>query len=989
MILIGTQDSGLVRLDPRTERFEVIYPLNRERKSVSNYNATCIVSDADHNLWAGSLDGGLMYYESTTDKWTYEQIYASPDEKQKVRIRDLQCLGGFLWIATQNHGLLKYLPGVGVVELNHDVANEPDFNYPKSLIVLEKADSTHLWLGTAVDYLFKYNIITGYLQHIVHPAREYGHSFYAITNLLMQGNDSLWIATMGGGLHLLNIKTNTSTLFSCQEFDGSINYNSLVSVYLDNQQVLWVGTNGKGVNYWFPGTSKFNIFSSAKSAQYNLDFQSVRAIFENNNEVFIGGYNGIDRINLSTGHCEYLIHGVPVYAFCYDDLHQQLLIGCEGSAFCVYDLNTGKITENNLWYETVKGEKQIMKFIYEITHYKDDLYLIGTNAGLCILNSSTLQIEDFYFIHPDSPGSFGWGEVKAILIDHQNRIWVGTSGLGFALFNPETGKFHSYLAGVDNKGLLSNQVLSFHDGGDDVLWIGTDRGLNRFNIADKSFDSFTTANGLPNDYVYGILEDESGLLWLSTNLGLCSLNPESGNIKVFSTHDGLLNNEFNTGAFYQAESGMMYFGGVEGVVSFLPSMVSMALPQLVPTISKVFAYNTELKLDTIIPYKKRLVIEPENAFLTFKISGLNYLYPEDNYYQYQIAELTDGWIDNGRNNSISLVDVKHGNYNFRIKVSTDNLNWIEMKPPLKLIIQPHFYETNFFRLSMLILFLAAVFVIFQIRVHFLKRQEKRLQAMVDTKTAALSRANDKLTDENIIRRETEDKLQVANTTKDKFFSIIAHDLRSPFNALLGFSDLLLTEWDGFDDLQKKDMILNIARSSKNTYNLLNNLLDWARIQKGTMKPNIQKIDIQELCPHILDEVKASAEIKSITIEMIPNGNPTVLADEFMLQTIFRNLISNAIKFTRQGGKIRFLVSKNEKYNICSIQDTGIGMDENTLKKLFSIENAGSTKGTNGENGTGLGLIISHEFINLMQGKIWAESTVGEGSTFYVQLPKAK
>jgi signal transduction histidine kinase len=261
--------------------------------------------------------------------------------------------------------------------------------------------------------------------------------------------------------------------------------------------------------------------------------------------------------------------------------------------------------------------------------------------------------------------------------------------------------------------------------------------------------------------------------------------------------------------------------------------------------------------------------------------------------------------------------------------------------------------------------------------------------MVDKQTAALRTANDELIDENLIRRETEDKLRLANTTKDKFFSIIAHDLKSPFNALLGFTDLLLTEWDDFEDAQKKDIILNIGQSSKNTYNLLNNLLDWARIQKGTMKPKIRQFAVQELFPQIRNVVQASAEIKNINLEMIADDSAQVLADEFMLLTVFRNLISNAIKFTPQGGEIILSVTKYEKHILCKVKDSGIGMNENTLKKLFSVENAGTTSGTNGEKGTGLGLIITREFIHLMHGKIWVESAVGEGSVFYVQLPMAE
>ena len=237
-------------------------------------------------------------------------------------------------------------------------------------------------------------------------------------------------------------------------------------------------------------------------------------------------------------------------------------------------------------------------------------------------------------------------------------------------------------------------------------------------------------------------------------------------------------------------------------------------------------------------------------------------------------------------------------------------------------------------------------------------------------------------------KKSQEDLKELNATKDKFFSIVAHDLKSPFQGLLGFSNLLAENYDELDDDEVKKISTNIYKSTKNLYELIDHLLSWSRLQSNRMECSIEKLELQTALLYVINLFTPNASGKFITIDDLISDDVLVLADERMLSSILENLISNAIKFTESGGKIT-ISSKtlNDFVEVC-ISDTGVGISKENLEKLFRIDYSHTSKGTEGEIGTGLGLILCHEMINKLGGDIWAVSEKGKGSSFYITLPKA-
>ncbi len=232
------------------------------------------------------------------------------------------------------------------------------------------------------------------------------------------------------------------------------------------------------------------------------------------------------------------------------------------------------------------------------------------------------------------------------------------------------------------------------------------------------------------------------------------------------------------------------------------------------------------------------------------------------------------------------------------------------------------------------------------------------------------------------------KLKELNDTKDKYFSIISHDLQGPFNTIIGFSDILLKEYNEYSDDERRKFIANINHSAVSMHKLLINLLTWARSQSGKIRVNPEKFSLHEVAQNVVDVLKTQAGIKSIDLANQVDVSCHVFADKSMTSTIIQNLTSNAVKFTGAGGCITINAMVSNNKTIVTISDTGIGIKKESLEKIFELDDTKKQYGTDNETGTGLGLVICKEFVEKMQENIWAESVVGKGTTFYFTLEKA-
>ena len=342
--------------------------------------------------------------------------------------------------------------------------------------------------------------------------------------------------------------------------------------------------------------------------------------------------------------------------------------------------------------------------------------------------------------------------------------------------------------------------------------------------------------------------------------------------------------------------------------------------------------------------------------------------PEKNRYAYKMENFDKEWIYPDQYSDVTYTNLNPGKYVFRVRGSNSDGLWNDAGTSIRLTILPPWWATLWFRLTFIILFLFIFFLFFISRERRLNNRRIQLEKLVEAKTI---------------------ELKELNASKDKFFSIIAHDLKNPFSTIIGFSELLREHLDKGIDTKPKEYARAIQSAALQTFRLLENLLEWAYTQRGKISFNPEKINLEDLIYEELEVLSETAASKGIELRCIipENLNMNIFADKNMIRTIIRNLISNAIKFTNRKGQVILNASTDDGIVKISVADNGIGMTPDTLSKLFKIDANLSTRGTEDEKGTGLGLCLCRDFVEKHHGKISVESTPGNGSIFRISLPR--
>jgi signal transduction histidine kinase len=510
---------------------------------------------------------------------------------------------------------------------------------------------------------------------------------------------------------------------------------------------------------------------------------------------------------------------------------------------------------------------------------------------------------------------------------------------------------------------------------------------------------------------------------------LAKFNPKTKEVIVFDHKDGLQNKILKSWAI-KTRDGEMFFGGSDGFNSFYPERIkynqNQNKPPVIITGLKIFnktvkineQFNNRILLANNISETRELMLTYKENYFTFEFIALDYTTPEKNNYAYMMEGFDDGWILCGTKREASYTNLDPGEYTFRVKASNNDGIWNEEGTSIKVVILPPWWETWWIRLIVSFAIISVLAYIYYSRVKHFKNQKILLEKLVAKKTSELQEMNTMLvkqakelnqtnslleerqeqieeqSEELLAQKEAlvkmNNELHDLNATKDKFFSIIAHDIKNPFNAILGFTELLEENFKEWTDEMKLEIITLVHKSSKNLFQLLENLLQWSRSQRGIIEFNPEKIDLKDTFHNMVELMKDTAETKNIELGFtLPENGLVVHADRQMLDTIMRNLISNAVKFTNTGGKVHCIAEINDGFVNIKVTDNGVGIRSEIKDKLFKIDSNYTTHGTENELGTGLGLILVKEFVEKHGGKIGVESEVGRGSEFHFTLPLAK
>lgn len=993
---IGTLGNNLCFLDPVSQQFfsyKALLKVNDPTKIGENIYSIAFDS-VKQLLYAGSNTGILQLdlKAGSMEFWSTQQIDFEGFESGNIHsllIEDQQ-----LWVGTDQCGLLHFDLETGIftpVRYDHKhLWKEAGLNKGVILDLIKDTNNT-IWVASFGDYVLKLDREKLELNRPNFETQNDRKSEEANNfSIALVGDTAIW-STTEFGFQIFDLKRKTvRNIYHSPDDSQGLIANGFKSIYADFHGGVWLGGNGYGVSYYFPYNKDFKHISYQPSASNGLTFKSIRSIYKDPGGIlYIGGYGGLNAFDANGNRkwtsnamaVGYLIHPDPVYP-------EVLWVGTEGDNLMLIDKNTGLSLPNNYKDIHLYPEKIHSINMMAILDKNTDELWIGTENSLNLLHKKTGEIS--HFIHnPADSFSIPNGSIRFLFTDSKNRTWLATLGGGLAYMQDNNMRFKTFCHQPGNRtSLSSNIVYHVFENKSGDIYIGTESGLDRFMEQSAGFENLNTSDGLANDVVYRIEEDELGRLWLSTNEGLSCFNPDAKTFRNYDSQDGLQGDEFNSGASFKDKAGNLYFGGINGVSMFnINKLRDNNIPPKVLFTSLLVGGNP-LLTDPPITCAKEINLDYNNQSFLLEFAALNYYKPQKNQYAYRIKEISKNWHSLGNKNSIELIRLGYGKFTIEVVGANNDSYWNTEPTSLIINITAPFWARHWFIALSIFIIILLFYSINLLRLRSLRLKKESLEKEISIRTEELLMTNDTLKQEVATRKKTEIELKEANHTKDKFFSIIAHDLKSPFNVLLGLSEILDQDFDGMRNEEKKEIVSALRKSSDELYRLLENLLSWARTQQGKLIMTPSKIKLSEIVDENILLLKNQAKVKNIDISSAINPDLSAMADHNAITTVIRNLLSNAIKFTNIGGEIHFTSTQSDKQVFIAVTDNGIGISEANMSKLFRIDEQFKQEGTMREKGTGLGLAICKELTEANKGTLTVKSTVGKGSTFTIALPKA-
>jgi len=934
--------------------------------------------DRHNRIWIGSVGYGLFAVDLNT-----QEIILSP-EKSKL----FSFSNRIFAIAEDENGDIWLGADKGVYIVKSDLSElfplSEDLEYPSVPIENIQKIEFHgedVWIGTDSQGLFRYNRNHHSVKMYQHEKRnQKSLSNNSIRAIMFDSEDLLWVGTQYGAVNYCQLNRTKKFLLLKNETGNpnALSYNTVTSIYKDSHNNLWIGTDGGGLDHYSSDLKKIRNYKYEPGSKFSINTNAVLAIDEDSKgRIWVGGYRmGLNVIDPITNKIKSYRHDPD---------------------------NENSISSDDVW-DIYINEKDIM--------------WIATNGGG--LNRYDINSGRFTHYKEGDDNSIVINWCIKIYPDRLGNLWIGTY-YGFSIFDPEKETFKNYVGENGTEGPSNNWIYGFAEDSLGNMWIGTANGLNYFQRKTGTFEVFDQKNGLPNEVINGILTDSHQNVWLSTNKGLAKFDPKKNKAWRYNRNDGLQGEQFIHGACFKSNEGEMFFGGVDGLNFFFPDSIGINLYEPPVHLTNLLLNFKETEIGGKNSPLKKSIGETETLTLThhqstfsLEYAALNYINPEKNQFAYRLEPYDDNWNYVGARREATYTNLDPGTYTFRVIASNNDGVWNDEGTSLTIRVLPVWWETLVFKILVIVLIILAALFIYMMRIRTLKMQKIYLEEEVENRTSIIKEKNSllreqatQLNESNVLLEEQQQQIQEQNevlldqtyeletankslkelnSTKDKFFSIIAHDLKNPFGVIRGFAEIIRDKYSKLDDNSKKKYINAICDASSNVYNLLENLLNWSRSQTDRIEISPEQIHLLSLFENNIELVNEMLNSKQLDVRLNISDDIKAFADINMINTVVRNLLTNAIKFSPANKTISVLVENTGDLIQVEIKDEGVGISEANLKKLFRVDQNISSQGTNGESGTGLGLILCKEYVEKNKGRIWVKSAEGSGSTFYFTLP---
>ena len=984
------------------------------RTFLPNIRFNTLANTRDYGLYLGS-NQGLYRYDTVSEEILplrfMEAIH--PDLSQDIRAI-YEARDKSVWIGTF-YGLVHSIPSSQESFVYfHDPDNKTTINHSTVRAFAEDSKGT-LLIG-ALGGLDIYEPDTRSFRRFSAMEQDgYNLSNIFVSSLCTDSYGNVWIGTDKGGLNYYNVYQKPIGCLVHNPKDRNSLSNNTINSIIERDGLLWIGTAGGGLNCMESGSGKFRHYYHDPHDDRSLSSNFVSALFfDREKDLWIGTWGGGLNILEKSNHDRFRHHA---------------------SSGEPYDLS------NN--------------FVSSIIEYNEAYLVIGTEGELNFFNRQT-----GHFFHLDEevlPG-IRISEVGCLLLDKKNTLWIGTrrglfrlSHLSFSgdalVIKP--GDIRVFKEAVNTPGLKGNYITTLIEARDEVIWIGTyGNGINKCYAlphGEYAFTNYSEANGLCNNVVYRIEEDHAGKLWISTDNGLACFDPDNEEFKNLFQKDGLLSSQFYWSASYKNSKGRMYFGGVAGLNFFDPEkMIDYPfIPEVFFTDLKIFNESLAIgqKRYHRIPLKKSIsssesigISYRDNVF-SIEFAALGHFLPEKIIYAYKMNGVDKDWVYVPASRRFATyTNLKGGSYLFQVKAINSDGFSSNVPKTLHVNIIPPFWETWWFRILMALCLALLIMGYVKYRTHYLNEQKKKLENLVNERTAKIAEQKEKLElqasnllhinkeleihqhkiegqkqelevkNQEIMKQRDElirlnRKVRQINQFRLRFFTNISHEFRTPLTLILGpvesLSRMLKAESEG------GRLVQTIQRNAQRLLHLINQLMLFRRLEEGKMKLQVSQNDLAEFIKSLVNSFDGLAFSKNIDFIFQAAEAPSdTWFDEEKLEIILFNLLSNAFKYTPEKGRIvvslsfqsvenRGLLADNQPYCSITVKDSGAGIPAENIDKIFTRFYRSDSPENQKINGTGLGLAFTRELVEAMRGHIFLTCEPEQGTTFTVRIPFTK
>ncbi len=1018
----STINSGLHFYDRATDAFHRIPKFSQRHCQIFR-----ITEDSNHNLWIGGAINAYAFVAMRDhQKGTWEEFKLFPAVEGIYSI--IQSAENEYWLGSQADGLFLWNK-----KTNHLRQYQHDPNNPNSLpgnFVREIVQDArgNLWLGTHDGGLCKFEIKNNsYTNFTIHSKAKTTIPSNTIRSMCWDGN-YLWIGTENGGLSKMDMTTGMLTNYLYNNSDpNSIINNSIWSVYKDRQGRIWVGSFARGLCVLDALEDKIPLLD------ISMDGDLVNAIvIDSKNRMWIGTEDGLV-LRDKTG--SYRFRSDPenkstissnAINCIFEDRKHRVWIG-------VWNGGINRFVENSKSFVRYLPDSKTKTLtnadVFSITEYsKTGELLLSTFGGLNILKDEQAGIFENPFKYPSEGDQIQF----TLLEDSKHNIWVGArSGLSLYSLENKTTKRIDILGDTTR---VSDQINCIYEDHKATLWIGSSGGLHQM-ISPTKFITYTTKDGLPVNFVQGILEDAKGNLWLGTTKGLTFFNTVTKTFKTFDKSDGLLSAELRRKSFFKSKEGQLFIGG-NGINSFFPDSIfsNPYKPSVYITDLKIFNRTITPKtsdgiLKDDIAVTKEIYLNHSQTFFSLHYVGINFTSSYKNEYAYKLEGFDKDWVKVGTQRFATFTNLDPGTYTFKVRASNNDGLWNEDGASLIIHVLPPWWKTWWFRVLSSIGLGTAFVLIIVLRTKRIERVNRILEETVDQKTKQIREQNQKLKEQSeelasqyeelvqsqeetstqrdllsqqnralqesqkTIEKQNENlELEVAKRTKElveynhqleQFAFITAHNLRAPVARILGLGQLLgLAKGNSEDKDEIYPKLVNTAKEIDGVVKDLNTILEL----KKNNESYITNIDLAAVISMIKVNLEREIEATqtSITTDFTQVGS--LLTVKPYLDSILYNLVSNAIKYRHPERKpvIHIKTTKSENEICLSVADNGLGIDmAHSQTKLFTLY----SRFHDHVEGKGMGLYLVKTQLIAMGGRVEVESEVGKGTTFKAYFKK--